>query len=151
MRKVVINAVHGGFGLSPKALLWMWEKGCKEIATPVREYFGEVEGEPLDEYHQKYGMAASLEKWREFQKSGEQESFFLKVFSPCEQYVLSASGYDGIKRDNPLLVQVVEEMGAEANGFCAELKIVEIPFYVKWHIAEYDGVEWVAEDHQTWS
>jgi hypothetical protein len=27
---------------------------------------------------------------------------------------------------------------------------VEIPGDVSWHIGEYDGVEWVAEDHRTW-
>src|SRR5947199_7118204 len=31
-----------------------------------------------------------------------------------------------VPRDDKKLVQVVEELGAEANGHCAELKIVEI-------------------------
>lgn len=56
-----------------------------------------------------------------------------------------------IPRDDPYLVKVVKEMGAAANGSCANLKIVEIPGDVSWHIAEYDGNEWVAEDHRTWS
>ena len=38
-----------------------------------------------------------------------------------------------------------------ANGNHANLKIVEIPGDVKWHVEEYDGNEWVAEDHRTWS
>jgi len=25
-----------------------------------------------------------------------------------------------------------------------------VPDDVKWHIAEFDGWEWVAEDHRTW-
>ena len=56
-----------------------------------------------------------------------------------------------IARDDPYLVQVVREMGHRANGDCSDLKIVEVPADVKWHIAEYDGNEWVAEDHRTWS
>lgn len=56
-----------------------------------------------------------------------------------------------IPRDDPYLVKVVKEMGTAANGSCANLKIVEIPGDVSWHIAEYDGNEWVAEDHRTWS
>lgn len=56
-----------------------------------------------------------------------------------------------IDRDDPYLVKIVKEMGELANGPCANLKIVEIPADVKWHIAEYDGSEWVAEDHRTWS
>jgi hypothetical protein len=55
-----------------------------------------------------------------------------------------------IDRDDAYLVKIVREMGADANGSCANLKIVEIPADVSWHIGEYDGAEWVAEDHRTW-
>jgi hypothetical protein len=53
-------------------------------------------------------------------------------------------------RNDPILVQVVEELGEEANDKYAHLAIVEIPDDVKWHIEEYDGREHVAEDHRTW-
>ena len=56
-----------------------------------------------------------------------------------------------VARDDPYLVKVVKELGMGANGTHANLKIVEVPGDVKWHIAEYDGAEWVAEDHRTWS
>jgi hypothetical protein len=56
-----------------------------------------------------------------------------------------------INRDDPLLVQVVEELGELANGDHAELKIVEIPYGIKWEITEYDGIEHIAEVHRTWS
>jgi hypothetical protein len=56
-----------------------------------------------------------------------------------------------IARSDPYLVQVVEQLGAAANTDYSELKVVEIPKYVKWHIQEYDGLEWVAEDHRTWN
>lgn len=59
--------------------------------------------------------------------------------------------YVDIERDDPYLVQIVREMGAEANGTYANLKIVEIPGDVDWEIAEYDGQEWIAEKHRTWS
>ncbi len=54
-------------------------------------------------------------------------------------------------RSNPQLVEVVEELGSRANGLCANLKIVEIPDDVDCVIKEYDGDEWVAEVHRTWS
>ena len=56
-----------------------------------------------------------------------------------------------IPRDDPYLVKVVRELGMSANGPHANLKIVVIPGDVSWHIGEYDGTEWVAEDHRTWS
>jgi thioredoxin reductase len=54
-------------------------------------------------------------------------------------------------RSEPELVQVVEELGALASGQYAELKVVEIPDGVEWHIVEYDGIEHIAETHRTWS
>lgn len=54
-------------------------------------------------------------------------------------------------RENPLLVRVVKELGEKANGRCAELKIVKIPEDIEYTIEEYDGLEHIAEAHQTWS
>lgn len=59
-----------------------------------------------------------------------------------------------IERNDPFLIQVIEQLGTEANGTSANLHIVEIPEDVKWHIAQYDGSygsEHVAENHRTWS
>lgn len=56
-----------------------------------------------------------------------------------------------IARDDPLLVEIVEQMGKKASGYCADLKIVQIPDGIEWTIHEYDGNEWVAEAHRTWS
>lgn len=66
--------------------------------------------------------------------------------------ITDPSFYDReVARDDPYLVEVVKKLGSKANGAHASLKIVEIPGDVSWHIAEYDGNEWVAEDHRTWS
>jgi hypothetical protein len=45
----------------------------------------------------------------------------------------------------------VEELGSEANGHCAELKIVQIPNDVHWQIENANGVEHVSEVHRTWN
>ena len=58
--------------------------------------------------------------------------------------------YD-IPRDCPVLVSMVEEQGSAMNGEFSDLKVVEIPDDVEWYIEEYDGKEWVAERHRTWS
>jgi hypothetical protein len=54
-------------------------------------------------------------------------------------------------RDDQKLVQVVEELGAAANGHRADLRIVEVPHDVQWGIAKSDGLEQVSEVHRTWS
>ena len=55
-----------------------------------------------------------------------------------------------IPRNDKDLVEIVESLGNLANGFCASLRIVEIPDGVEWHISEYDGIEHIAENHRTW-
>jgi len=55
-----------------------------------------------------------------------------------------------IPRDDKRLAQVVEELGEEANGHGAELKVVAIPENVKWRICASGGVEHVSEVHRTW-
>ena len=56
-----------------------------------------------------------------------------------------------IERTDPILVEVVEQLGDLANGRYSKLKIVEVPDDVKWYIHDYDGVEEVHEEHRKWS
>ena len=59
-----------------------------------------------------------------------------------------------VKRDDPVLIDIVERMGFKAaGGALAELAIIEIPDDVPedgWVIKNFDGKEWVAEKHRTW-
>lgn len=48
------------------------------------------------------------------------------------------------------LVAVVEILGSDANGDCAELKVIEVPDDVDWVLDEYDGIESVEESHRSW-
>lgn len=55
-------------------------------------------------------------------------------------------------RSNPDLIAVIEQLGlAKSSGSLAELEIIDIPDDIEWDIEEYDGIEWVAEKHRTWS
>jgi hypothetical protein len=56
-----------------------------------------------------------------------------------------------LERDDPILVQVVEELGEKANTVFSELKIVEIPDDVIWEIDEDEsGPEKVREVSRVW-
>jgi len=66
--------------------------------------------------------------------------------------ITDPSFYDrDIPRDDPYLIKVVRELGMGANGPHSNLKIVEVPGGVKWIVQDYDGAEWIAEEHRTWS
>lgn len=49
--------------------------------------------------------------------------------------------YRRIDRDDPILVEVVEKLGDKANGFCAKLRVEDIPAGTLYRITEYDGCE----------
>lgn len=137
--KVVINTCFGGFGLSHKACM-----RYAELAG-IKLYAFDLEGP----------------SWKEEKPVPlVTEEDFEDVF--CIHYSTAAPGTknfgkDGyywsdrdIKRDDPNLVRVVEELGEDANGKCAELSIVEIPDGVNWEIDEYDGNESIDEVHRSW-
>lgn len=67
-------------------------------------------------------------------------------------YYIDGDFYDReIPRDDSVLVSIVEELGRDASGGFADLHVIEIPDGVDWQIEEYDGIEWIAEVHRTWS
>ena len=133
--KVVINTCHGGFSLSPKAIEKIAErkgKKCFFFKSTVKD--GKMKDVKIQGYPTGiYWMASSIEDMSKYD---------------YEKHNLSSRPED---RTDPDLISVVEELGDEANGTYSKLKVVEIPSDVKWHISEYDGDEWVAEDHRTWS
>ena len=55
-----------------------------------------------------------------------------------------------LDRTDPILIQVVETLGAEADGCYAKLRIIEIPDGIEWEISDYDGMESVEEVHRSW-
>lgn len=102
------------------------------------------------------GFCLSHRAFRELRKLGQREALqevdhgaYWPIAATPKEPRLNQCGRL-IPRDDDMLVRVVEMLGAEANGHCAELKIVEIPADVAWEIEKADGVEHVSEVHRTW-
>jgi len=74
---------------------------------------------------------------------------FVKLIPPEEYY--KGHQDEVAYRKDPVLIGVIEELGAEANGRFAKLKIVNVPDGKEISIHEYDGLEHVEEVHETWS
>lgn len=67
-----------------------------------------------------------------------------------EKYNLPAYTFD-IGRDDPRLIQAVEELGDRANNEESALKVVEIPDDVAWKVTVGEtGQEWVTDKQRTW-
>jgi hypothetical protein len=145
MQKVVVNRCYGGFSLSEKAVVRLAElKGTpvKYIQNPgsmlVRFWLVSVEDTGL----QKYKNIKNCRVEITIEEREWQNDFYI-------QNTIS-SRIDSEDRADPLLVQVVEELGSEANGEFAELKVIEIPDDVQWDISDYDGYETLHERHRSW-
>jgi hypothetical protein len=141
VQHIVINDCHGGFGLSATAIeryhdimnrpVWIeTNRMCSLVKT--------VWLVPLDQRVELPGP-------KEWQTMTDQEKLNYN-----DRYNNQVWSDRDLVRDDPVLIQVVRELGTKANAPVAKLKIVEIPASVEWQIEEYDGKEWVAERHRTW-
>ena len=63
---------------------------------------------------------------------------------------LEVARYPDLERHDKYLVEVVEELGKLADGFCADLCIKEIPDGASYEIDDYDGNESVVPPRQSW-
>lgn len=140
--KVVINKCFGGFSLSEKAIRRYAEIMGKTIYFENYEKYPDMKElgtfwlvppeqrpKPIENW-----INAPLEDRQAYNKAHEELTIGTREFDR----------HDGI------LVQVVEELGDEANGRYAKLEVIEIPDNVDYEISEYDGMEHIAEKHRTW-
>ena len=139
--KIVINRCFGGYGLSHEAVMrYLDLKGITvypEQDEGTWKFWTYWLVKPEDRLEEKKGAdfySMSMNERQAHNQKHSEETF--------EE--------NNIERNDPVLVQVVEELGGAANGDHAELTIVEIPDDVEWEISEYDGSEHVAEKHRTW-
>ena len=144
MKEVVINNCFGGFSLSYAGVMRYAElKGIKLYAW-IDDIAKEV-----------YGDRATLDNADEIGLLIHYST--IPIVDESEYKKLDNKKANDtywsdrkLKRDDPILIRIVKEMGKKAAGKCADFKIVKIPNDVKWEIEEYDGSEWVSEKHRTW-
>ena len=130
--KVVINAEHGGFGLSDEAI----ERYVELSNFNLYRHF-DTEWKTISYYTVPY------DEYEKVHKQDKRTGNYYASNALCWSY-------RDIERNDPLLVQVVEELGEKVNSRYSLLSIVDIPDDIEWTIDEYDGSEWVAEKHRTW-
>lgn len=135
MKEIVINNCFGGFGLSEEAVMRYAElKGIKlyvHVEHNIMKHYTTVPWEEYEALSKK-----CIESGEGYKELNDKDWYFSD---------------NHISRDDPILIQVIRELGKKANDSHADLKIVEIPDGVEWKIEEYDGNEHVAEKHRMWS
>ena len=122
MQRIVTNRCYGGFGLSHLGIM----------------RYTKIKG--IEIWWTEDDQISSVRHYYTINPQGKTEEELEDAYWTSRE----------IDRDDPVLVQTVEELGDDANGDHANLKITTIPDGVDWVIGEYDGNEWVAEAHRTW-
>lgn len=150
--KIAINTRDGEFGLSKKAVKRLAELQGRPcfFFKPVGPTLGYAPTTEEDTYPfweafdiPDLSILPPFEPWAEL--STEQR------MAAYEDLIRHKIDFHPRKRDDPLLIQVIEELGPLANGRFAKLKIVDVPDDVEWEIDDYDGRETVKEKHRSWS
>jgi len=143
MGKVVINSCYGGFSLSREACQRYWDLKGEQVWI---------------EDDTEYPSLGIFTVWLvppservEKKTSKEFASMSLDERVAYSQKVSEQSWYDrDVERNDPVLVQVVEELGDKANGKYSKLRVVEVDGLYK--IDEYDGYESIeTPDQIEWS
>ena len=139
--KIVINKCYGGYSLSPKALKELAKRKGKEcyffkseITKGFKTKFTKISIDETEKVSCVFAFDSPTPK--------ENDNGWFQLHS------VMADRYERTDKD---LIAVVEKLGKEANGDYSELEVVEIPDGIDYEIEKYDGVEWVAEKHRTWS
>jgi hypothetical protein len=125
MTKVVYNACCGGFRLSKEACQRYWEIKGQQVWVETGK-FGMCTiwlVPPEERLEQKEWSSMTMDERHDFNYQYSKHTW-------CDK---------NVDRHDPVLVQVVEELGDKASGTSAKLAIDEV--YGPYFIDEYDGFE----------
>ena len=131
--KIVLNKCFGGFHPSHKAMMRYFE--LKGIEVGVYEY----------KYHEPHIKATDITREND-----------IRYFTGPQQETIEYDRkrhfwYGDIERTDPILVQVVEELGEAASASASKLRVVDIDDdCVDWSIHNHAGMETVEESHRSW-
>jgi len=138
--KIVINSCYGGFSLSVEGMKRYAEIKGLPLYIEGNDFYPTFWTIPAEE---RTGLI-DQKNWSTFTDEERRQSN--QLFS---KYTISSRDFD---RTDPILVQVVEELGSKADGSCAELTIETLEKGTLYRINEYDGYESIETNNDiTWS
>lgn len=136
--KVILNKCYGGFGVSQEA----YELYAKKKGIEIFSYKLECRNDkPL---YRKTDMGSSIFTITFTKDFGD---YIEMSDDDFDKYYLNL---DESHREDPVLIEVVEELGKKANGPFGELVIVDIPDGMEYEIDDYDGLETLHQKVEKW-
>jgi hypothetical protein len=151
MKKVILNKCFGSFDVSPQAYqLYAMKKGYSHL------------------YKYKWAIDSWISPWDIYSDNHLYElidlfdnsigHYFTKYFGDkIYKDEISKEDWDNYSlylgnehREDPILIEVVEELGDEASGRFGQLIVVQIPDDLDYVIDDYDGIETLHARTETW-
>lgn len=127
--KIILNKCYGGFDVSKEAYMLYAKKKGLEL----------------------YQYASDFVNFKKciYKKTNDEtlfKNYFIKdmgdnIEISNEDYEKYHLYLDDEHRQDPILIEVIEELGEKASGRFGRLEVVEIPDNWYYKIDEYDGVE----------
>lgn len=153
MKKVILNKCFGGFDVSPQAYqLYAMKKGYSHLYKYIWDIPKKYNPFDTNDINDRSYILVDLFN------NNICGFYFTKYFGDKIHYSeISKEDWDNYylylgseHREDPILIEVVEELGDEASGNCGKLVIVEIPDDLHYIIDDYDGIETLHEDIEVW-
>lgn len=130
--KIILNKCYGGFDVSDEA----YELYAEKKGLTLYPYWDDFKNEKMQK-----GL-------------GNITYYFIKDFGDSvenDKMNWTTNLYlDSKYRDDPTLIEVVEELGEKASGRYGHLVVVEIPDGMDYVIDDYDGIETLHENVKVW-
>jgi len=137
MKKVILNKCFGGFMPSRKAYeLYAKKKGLELYIYEVRIYNRKVDYYKVDNTDSMFIVYLTKDYGDVANSINNEDRLYL----------------DDRYREDETLIEVIEELGKDANSKSSDLHIVEIPDDVAkdYVIDNYDGIETLHQRVQEW-
>ena len=136
--KVILNKRYGGFCVSQEAYeLYAKKKGIEIFSYDMKL----INGKPA---YRKTNAGSSIFNTTFTKDFGDYVEMSDDDF---DKYYLNL---DESHREDPILIEVIEELGKRANGPFAKLVIIDIPDGMEYEIDDYDGVGTLHEKVKKW-
>lgn len=138
MKKVILNKCYGGFDVSYIA----YKRYCEKKHLPLFVYKMSIDTGSIT-----YEKVKDLDKF-----NSAFTYYFTKDYGdrltklPEDNHLYLSREH----REDPVLIEVIEELGNEASGSFGDLVIVEIPDDLDYVIDDYDGIETLHQRVQEW-
>lgn len=138
--KVILNKQFGGFHPSPVAYMAY----AKKCGFPLYAY--KLNSFSRENKYERQDVCDPKDNW---------VWFFKKDFGPAfsmteeefDEYYFSLGSDD---REDPVLIEVVEELGEDASAYVSKLVVVEIPDGLDYTVDDYDGMETLHQKVKIW-